>query len=51
MRLPPETIQMLIDKNFNPRTHEGCDNESEKVAKARYDFNPRTHEGCDSEIA
>ena len=34
--------------DFNPRTHEGCDNAGIGVQDFSADFNPRTHEGCDS---
>ena len=33
--------------HFNPRTHEGCDNDGEIIRSLKIDFNPRTHEGCD----
>ena len=37
----------VIDFDFNPRTHEGCDSSSfYEGGKTAY-FNPRTHEGCD----
>ena len=42
-------LQELVDKNFNPRTHEGCDKSMLScVPPIVMDFNPRTHEGCDS---
>ena len=35
------------NKNFNPRTREGCDPRAfDHPARSRY-FNPRTREGCD----
>ena len=33
--------------SFNPRTHEGCDDEIDVYLDAGIGFNPRTHEGCD----
>ena len=32
---------------FNPRTHVGCDQNSNKMSKRILHFNPRTHVGCD----
>ena len=34
-------------KNFNPRTHVGCDLSVCGVGVSPTDFNPRTHVGCD----
>ena len=34
---------------FNPRTREGCDNESPVIKPGYTHFNPRTREGCDQE--
>ena len=34
-------------KDFNPRTHEGCDCQRQQERLQIPDFNPRTHEGCD----
>ena len=34
--------------NFNPRTREGCDQETVPALGHDYDFNPRTREGCDT---
>src|SRR5699024_12322003 len=35
-------------RNFNPRTHEGCDNSDFFSFLYVLNFNPRTHEGCDT---
>ena len=35
-------------KNFNPRTHVGCDRHLPPEPRGRGDFNPRTHVGCDT---
>ncbi|MFU0826415.1 MAG: hypothetical protein ACFWTJ_02600 [Lachnoclostridium sp.] len=37
-------------KDFNPRTHVGCDLPVQRLINAQSDFNPRTHVGCDSYI-
>ena len=46
------TCQLIVDDeikaNFNPRTHEGCDELKVKENGTHSNFNPRTHEGCDS---
>ena len=35
-------------KDFNPRTHTGCDGLPRgRLRWLPYDFNPRTHTGCD----
>ena len=34
-------------RNFNPRTHVGCDPASSPSSRAHSYFNPRTHVGCD----
>ena len=44
--LNPANNELTID--FNPRTHEGCDNEEHGKGMEEPDFNPRTHEGCDN---
>ena len=36
-----------LSKNFNPRTHVGCDVAVFKVNVVKLNFNPRTHVGCD----
>ena len=42
---------LCINKNFNPRTHVGCDtSRSRRPSGAGY-FNPRTHVGCDLSIS
>ena len=33
--------------NFNPRTHEECDNLTPSPVRLTAHFNPRTHEECD----
>ena len=33
---------------FNPRTHSGCDIETERNTNCSRSFNPRTHSGCDT---
>ncbi len=38
----------VVDSNFNPRTHEGCDLIVTVKSRHNTNFNPRTHEGCDS---
>ena len=35
------------DKNFNPRTHVGCDVYKDSLSLSSTHFNPRTHVGCD----
>ena len=44
---PGITTQKSYDKGFNPRTHEGCDQQMEIAIALSDSFNPRTHEGCD----
>ena len=34
-------------RDFNPRTHVGCDPHQSTTTFGIYDFNPRTHVGCD----
>ena len=34
-------------KNFNPRTHVGCDTRRPRGIRINKYFNPRTHVGCD----
>ena len=34
-------------QNFNPRSHEGSDEEMKNFDKDLYNFNPRSHEGSD----
>ncbi len=41
----------VINDDFNPRTHEGCDDVGRANFADLFDFNPRTHEGCDAEPA
>ena len=36
-----------LHKDFNPRTHVGCDRNSIMLTLKSVDFNPRTHVGCD----
>ena len=38
-------------RNFNPRTHVGCDGDTTPNPFQTVDFNPRTHVGCDSTAA
>ena len=33
--------------SFNPRTHVGCDNITDRNINTTTSFNPRTHVGCD----
>ena len=41
--------RLLINlKNFNPRTHVGCDETGFNLKLLSKDFNPRTHVGCDN---
>ena len=41
-------IRRSLTKGFNPRTHTGCDLQSEKhPLRIPFGFNPRTHTGCD----
>ena len=44
-------IMGLIVSDFNPRTHEGCDFNTDGVMLSLNNFNPRTHEGCDASWA
>ena len=37
----------LERKNFNPRTHVGCDTSASIGETSVFNFNPRTHVGCD----
>ena len=37
-----------MTRNFNPRTHEECDNRSWLHGQVYQNFNPRTHEECDN---
>ena len=37
------------DKNFNPRTREGCDSAAYDPIFVQVYFNPRTREGCDAD--
>ena len=40
--------KLALYKCFNPRTHTGCDLQSEKhPLRIPFGFNPRTHTGCD----
>ena len=40
--------QTALKLYFNPRTHEGCDFNTDGVMLSLNNFNPRTHEGCDA---
>lgn len=41
--------KLALYKCLNPRTHTGCDLQSEKhPLRIPFGFNPRTHTGCDS---
>ena len=40
-------LQTASAQCFNPRTHEGCDSQPQRVRPPLWRFNPRTHEGCD----
>ena len=42
-------VQNLFAQDFNPRTHEECDQQEQHAGAADTDFNPRTHEECDRE--
>ena len=42
-----EELGYLLQSDFNPRTHVGCD-QLKRIGKSYQDnFNPRTHVGCD----
>ena len=37
----------FLSVSFNPRTHEGCDDDFTAKKDDNIRFNPRTREGCD----
>ena len=41
---------MVSDGYFNPRSHEGSDDDQAQRTSTTMDFNPRSHEGSDSRI-
>jgi len=47
VRLNSEMARAILDGNFNPRTHVGCDQLLRRRRRTVMYFNPRTHVGCD----
>ena len=47
VRLKSIIISRRRKRNFNPRTHVGCDSDAVNQRAIYLDFNPRTHVGCD----
>ena len=41
---------VIVEYNFNPRTHVGCDLTIVSKVELSLNFNPRTHVGCDTLI-